>query len=45
MITTKTILLDSEGLIKIADPLAIGAVSNIDVVNRNRNTEGIYLSP
>lgn len=45
MLTTKTILIDSDSLIKIADPLSIGELSNLDTVNRNRNAEGIYLSP
>lgn len=37
MITTKTILLDNDGLIKIADPLSLGSVTNMDVIYRNRN--------
>ena len=45
MITTKTILLDMDGFVKIADPLACGSVSNMDTIYRNRNAEGIYISP
>lgn len=45
MLTTRTILLDSDGIIKIADPLACGNPTNLDTVHRNRNAEGCYLSP
>lgn len=38
MLTTKSILLDTDGLIKIADPLACGSTSNMDTIYRNRNT-------
>lgn len=39
MLTTRSILLDSDGLVKIADPLACGGTSNFDTVHRNRRVE------
>lgn len=45
MLTTKNLLLDSDGIMKIADPLACGSPSNLDSVFRNRDCEGVYLSP
>lgn len=45
MLTTKNLLLDSDGIMKIADPLACGSTTNLDSVFRNRSLEGVYISP
>lgn len=44
-ITTKSILLDEEGMVKVADPLTLASRSNLDTVYNNRHLKGIYLSP
>ena len=37
--------MSKDGNIKIVDPLAIGAETNIESVHNNRNLKNIYLSP
>ena len=44
-LSTKSILLDEEGMVKVADPLTLASRSNLDTVYNNRHTKGIYLSP
>lgn len=44
-LNTKNILLDNEGLVKVADPLAAGTTTNIDIIYNNRHARSIYLSP
>lgn len=44
-LTTKAILIDSDGLVKVADSLALGSTSNLETVYNNRQATGIYLSP
>ena len=44
-LNTKNILLDNDGIVKIADPLAIGSQTNLDIIYSNRHAKSIYLSP
>ena len=44
-LNTKNILLDNDGLVKVADPLAAAAPTNLDIIYHNRHAKSIYLSP
>jgi hypothetical protein len=45
MLSTKAILFDHQGLVKITDPLTQSTLTNMETIYRNRNSLGIYLSP
>lgn len=44
-LTLQTIRLDKEGVWKVADPVASGALPNYEAVFNSRDCEEAYLSP
>lgn len=44
-LTTKAILMESDGNVKIVDPMTVGLQTNFESIFNNRTLKNIYLSP
>lgn len=44
-LTTKAIVMESDGNVKIVDPMAVGLLTNFESIFNNRTLKNIYLSP
>jgi hypothetical protein len=44
-LTSKSILFEENGNIKVADPMSFGLTTNLELILSNRYNKSLYLSP